>query len=95
VAVANGRQRFHAKEKGIEKRAGPHLGDRVWVQQVQRSKKKINKEVDAEYQTGKPRPAQGQDEVVGISPIELLGVELNKFELPGSDPDAAWPSPHN
>jgi hypothetical protein len=58
------------------------------------SKYKINEEVDAEHHTGEPRPAQGQDEMVGISPIELLGIELNKFKLPGLDPDAAWPSPH-
>ena len=48
VAVANRRQRFHAKEKSIQKRAGPHRGDGMWVQQVQRSKYKIDKEVDAE-----------------------------------------------
>jgi hypothetical protein len=45
VAVANGRQRFHAKEKSIEKRAGPHLGNGVRVQQVKHSKKDINEEV--------------------------------------------------
>jgi len=95
VAVANGRQRFHAKEKSIEKRSRPHLGDGVCVQHIQRSKYKIDKEVDAENKTGEPRPAQGQDQMVRISPIELLGIELNKFELPGPDPDAAWPSPHN
>jgi hypothetical protein len=33
--------------------------------------------------------------MVGISPIELLGIELNKFELTGPDPDVAYPSPHN
>jgi hypothetical protein len=33
--------------------------------------------------------------MVRISPIELLGIELNKFELPGPDPDVAWLSPHN
>ena len=85
--VANGRQRFHAKEKGIGKRAGRHLGDGVCIQHVQRSKYKIDKEVDAENKTGEPRPAQGQDKMVRISPIELLGIELNKFELPGPDPD--------
>ena len=58
MAVANGCQRFHAKEKSIEKRAGPHLGDGVWVQHVQRSKSKIDNEVDAENKTGESRPAQ-------------------------------------
>ena len=95
MAVANGRQSFHAKEKGIEKRAGPHLGDGVCFQHVQCSKYKIDKEIDAENKTGEPRPAQGQDEMVRISPVELLGIELNKFELPGPDPDVAWLSPHN
>jgi hypothetical protein len=95
LAVANGRQRFHAKEKSIEKRARPHLGDGVWVQHVQRSKYKIDKEVDAENKTGEARPAQGQNQMVGISQIETLGIKLNKFELPGPDPDVAWPSPHN
>src|SRR5580704_15022463 len=32
--------------------------------------------------------------MVRISPIELLGIELNKFELPGPDPDVAWSSRH-
>ena len=95
MAVANGRQRFHAKEKSIGKRAGRHLGDGVCFQHVQRSKYKIDKEVDAENKAGEPRPAQGQDQMVRISPIELLGIELNKFELPGPDPDLAWPSLHN
>jgi hypothetical protein len=47
----------------------------------QPSKPKIDKEVDAENKTSEPRPAQGQNQMVGISPIELLGIELNKFEL--------------
>src|SRR6266481_5427616 len=94
VAVANGRQSFHAKEKGIEKRAGPHLGDGVCFQHVQRSKYNIDKEVDAENKTGEARPAQRQNQMVRISPIELLGIELNKFELPGPDSDLARPSPH-
>jgi hypothetical protein len=67
----------------------------VWFQDVQRGKYKIDKEVDAENKTGEPRPAQGQDEMVRISPIELLGIELNIFELAGPDPDVASPSPHN
>jgi hypothetical protein len=79
----------------LGKVAGPHLGDGVRVQHVQRSKYKIDKEVDAENKTGEPRPAQGQDQMVRISQIELLGIELNKFELPVPDPDLAWPSPHN
>ena len=95
MAVANGRQRFDAEEKGIGKRAGRHLGDRMWAEHVQRSKYKINKEVDADNKTGEPRPAQGQDQMVRISPIELLGIELNKFELTGPDPDVAWASHHN
>jgi len=33
--------------------------------------------------------------MVGISPIELLDVELNKFVLPGPDPDVSWSPPHN
>jgi hypothetical protein len=32
--------------------------------------------------------------MVGVSPIKFLGVEFNKFELAGPDPDAAWPSHH-
>jgi hypothetical protein len=86
VAVANGGQRFHAKEKSISKRAGRHLGDGVCVQHVQGSKYKIDKEIDAENKTGEARPAQGQDQMVRISPIELLGIELNKFELPRTGP---------
>jgi hypothetical protein len=95
VTVANGRQRFHTKEKSIEKRARPHLGDGVCVQHVQPSKYKIDEEVDAENKTGEPRPAQVQNQMVRISQIETLGIELNEFELPGTDPDVAWPSPHN
>src|SRR6516162_4359250 len=95
VAVANGCKRFHAKEKSMEKRPGRHLGDGVYVQHIQRSKNNIDKQVDAENKTGKPRPSQGQDKMVRISPIELLGVDLNKFELPGPDPDVAVSSPHN
>ena len=53
----------------------------MWVQYVQPSKPKIDKEVDAENKTSEPRPAQGQNQMVGIAPIELLGIELNKFEL--------------
>ena len=67
MAVANGRQRFHAEEKSIEKRAGPHLGDSMWVKHVQRGKCNIDKEVDAENKTGEPRPAQVQDQMVRIS----------------------------
>src|ERR1700746_3321083 len=89
VAVANSRQRFHAKEKSIEKRAGRHFGDGGWVKHIKRSKNEIDQEVDAENKTGKPRPGQGQDKMVRISPIELLGIELNKFELSRPDPDVA------
>jgi len=89
VAVANGRQRFHAKEKSVDERTGRHLGDGVCVQQVQQSKYNIDKEVDAENKTGEPRPGQGQDQMVRISPVELLGIKLNKFELSGPDPDLA------
>src|SRR6516165_11803954 len=95
VAVPNRCQCFHTKEKSVEKRAGWHLGDGVCVQHVQRSKYNIDYQVDAENKTGKPRPSQGQDKMVRISPIELLGVDLNKFELPGPDPDVAMSSPHN
>ena len=79
VAVANGRQRFHTKEKSIEKRR--HRGDTMWVQSVQPSKPKVDEEIDAENKSSEPRPAQGQNQMVGISPIELLGIELSKFEL--------------
>ena len=81
MAVADGRQSFHAKEKGIEKRAGSHLCDGVCFQHVQLSKYNIDKEVDAENKTGEPRPAQRQDQMVRIPPIELLGIELNKFRI--------------
>jgi hypothetical protein len=33
--------------------------------------------------------------MVGIPQIGLLGVELNKFELPGSNPDMLCFSPHS
>jgi hypothetical protein len=95
VAVADSRERFHAEEKSVGKRAGRHLGDGMWPHHVQRGKYKIDEEIDAENNTGEPRPAQGQDQMVCISPIELLGIELNKFELPVADPDPAWTSPHN
>ena len=95
MTVANGRQRFDAEEKSIEKRAGRHLGNGVWVQHVQCSKYKIDKKVDPENKTGEPRPAQGQDQMVRISQIELLGIELNEFEMPVPDSDVAWLSSHN
>ena len=78
-----------AKEKSVKKRSGRHLGDGVCVQHIQRSKNNVDKEIDAENKTGKPRPSQGQDKMVRVSPIELLGIDLNKFELPGPDPDVA------
>ena len=61
MAVANGRQRFHAKEKSIEKRPGRHLGDGVWVQHVQRSKYKIDKEVDPENKGGETQASSGSE----------------------------------
>ena len=87
MAVANGGKRFHAKEKSVKKRSGRHLGYGVCVQHIQRSKNNVDKEIDAENKSGKSRPGQGQDKMVRISPIELLGIDLNKFELPGPDPD--------
>jgi hypothetical protein len=86
------RQRFDAKEESIEKRR--HLGNAERVQHVQCSKDKIDKEVDAKNYAGESRPAQGQDQMVRISPIERLGIELHKFKLTGPDPDVVWSSPH-
>jgi hypothetical protein len=85
VALADRRQRFDAKEESIEKRR--HLGNAVRVQHVQCSKDKIDKEVDTKNYAGESRPAQGQDQMVRISPIERLGIELHKFKLTGPGPD--------
>ena len=95
MAVANGRQRFHTKEKSGQKRTRRHFGDGVWLQQIQPGKGNIDQEVDAENNRGEGRPAQGQDQMVGIPKIELLGIELDQFEMPGPDPDLAGSSSHN
>jgi hypothetical protein len=94
MAVADSRERFHTKEKSIEKRTGPHFGDGMWLRQIQRSESDVDQKVDAENNASESRPAQGQDQVVRVSQIERLGIELNKFELTGTDPDIACPSPH-
>jgi NAD(P)-dependent dehydrogenase (short-subunit alcohol dehydrogenase family) len=64
------------------------------LQQVQGCKDKIHQKVDSENKTGEGRPAQGQDQMVRISQIEFLGIELNKFVLSVPDSDVALPSPH-
>jgi hypothetical protein len=67
----------------------------VGLQQVQRSEDQIDQEVNTENKSGKPRPAQGQNQMVGIPQVGFLGIKLNKFELPGPDPHMVCSAPHN
>jgi hypothetical protein len=73
---------------------GRHLSNRVRRQQIQSCKNAIEDEVNAENEGGERRPAQSQDRVIGVAPIEFLRIDFNELEMPGPDFDVARLSLH-
>jgi hypothetical protein len=85
VAVSDRGQRLHTEEERIGKGTGRHTGDVVLAEEVKQSKNEIESDINDGDKEGELRPAQSKQPLIGVAPIDALGVDLEKLDLAGAN----------
>jgi len=86
VAIADGGERLHAEKETIEKPVGAGSpGDAVWVDTIKNGKEKIQADINSADKQSELWPTQSEQPPVDIAPLPGVGVDLDEFDLAGSN----------
>ena len=83
VPVTDGGKRLHAEEKRFEKRTRYHPRNAVSAEHIEGGKDEVEHDVNGSDKQGELRPAQSEQPLIGVAPIESLRVNLDELDLTG------------
>ena len=85
VAVADGGQRLHTKEKAVEEPMVGSSGDTVFAKTVKSGEKEIQSNVKSADKRRELWPAQAKQPAIDVPPFPGVGINFNELDLARSN----------